>query len=88
MKKYETMPTVVNSYPLPLADTRPQHIQDFEVVTQYYKCSNEEILEMRKLANRDKSDSIRFYGTVAKQIRFWQRCDDVPRGTYMHAEVL
>ena len=73
MKKLEPMPTVVNSYPLPLSDTRPQHIQDFEVVTKYYKCSNEEIQEMRELANQDKADSIKFYGVVAKQIRFWQR---------------
>ena len=73
------MPTVVNSYQLPNIDNRPRHIQDFEVVTKYYKCSNDEIDEMRELANRDKASSIIFYEDVAKQIRFWQRCDDVPR---------
>ena len=76
MKKFEPMPTVVGGYRLPEVDTRPQHIQDFDVVAKYYKCSNKEIDEMRELANKDREDSIRFYYDVAKQIRFWQRCED------------
>ena len=90
IKKLEPMPTVVNSYPLPLVDNRPRHIQDFELVAKYYKCSNKEIDEMRELANKDREDSIMFYSDVAKQIRFWQRCElvDVPRETAMNREVL
>ena len=81
MKKFEPMPKVVNSYLLPIIDNRPRHIQDFELVAKYYKCSNKEILEMRELANKDREDSIMFYSDVAKHIRFWQCSDDVPRET-------
>ena len=78
-KQFEPMPTVVNSYPLPLVDKRPRHIQDFEVVTKYYKCSNEEIHEMRELANSDRDVALRCYMAMAERIRFLLRYDDDPQ---------
>lgn len=76
-KQLDPLPTVVHGYHPPPPDTRPRHIQDFTLVAGYYNCSNEDIIEMRELANAgapaDRVAARVSYAAMANEIRFWQR---------------
>ena len=80
MKILDSLPIVVSTYKHPPPDTRPRHIQDFAVVASYYNCSNEEIIEMREMANAgapaDRAMARASYAAMAAEIRFWQRRED------------
>ena len=77
MKQIDPLPTVVSGYHPPPPDARPGHIQDFTLVSSYYSCSNEEIMEMRELANTDQVAARESYAAMANEIRFWLRREDL-----------
>lgn len=80
LKQLDPLPIIVSTYTLSPIDTRPRHIQDFTLVAGYYNCSNEEVIEMKALANAgapaDRVLARVSYAVMADEIRFWQRRED------------
>ena len=76
-KQLDPLPIVVSTYTLPPIDIRPRHIQDFALVTGYYGCSDEEINEMREMANADPAMARVSYAAIAAEIRFWLRREEI-----------
>ena len=76
-KQLDTLPIIVSTYKRKPIDIRPGHIQDFTLVSSYYSCSNEEIIEMRELANADQVAARVSYAAMANEIRFWLRREDL-----------
>ena len=72
-KQLDPLPIIVSTYTLKPIDIRPRHIQDFTLVSSYYNCSNEEMQEMKELANADQVAARVSYAAMANEIRFWQR---------------
>lgn len=49
--------------------TAAKQKSDFETVCKHYGCSDEEISEMREIANRDKQAARECFAFLAKKIR-------------------